>query len=202
MSIINKFKETIEAKYLKKPSKQPVMSGGGSSVPVGSIQQLRNIDGGAIEDYPGDTQKAIMQLPNKDKFLEEMENVEKENKQRIVQQLKAQQESSDELQKKLITELNENVNDLNQKVIKNQIECTNRIIERENEILLIVNEIENYVKKPKKSTTYRVSEIYHGDTIYGGVVNGKMMGTEIQLEKDEKLIRMVQKLKTNCKKSN
>jgi hypothetical protein len=33
-------------------------------------------------------------------------------------------------------------------------------------------------------------------------VNGKMMETEIQLEKDEKLIRMVQKLKTNCKKSN
>jgi predicted PurR-regulated permease PerM len=111
-------------------------------------------------------------------------------------------ETKIELQKKIITELNENVNDLNQKVIKNQIECTNRIIERENEILLIVNEIENYVKKPKKSTTYRVSEIYHGDTLYGGVMDAKMMGTEIQLEKDEKLIRMVQKLKTNCKKSN
>jgi hypothetical protein len=111
-------------------------------------------------------------------------------------------ETKIELQKKLITELNENVNDLNQKVIKNQIECTNRIIERENEILLIVNEIENYVKKPKKSTTYRVSEIYHGDTIYGGVMDAKMMETEIQLEKDEKLIQMVQKLKTNCKKSN
>jgi len=104
-----------------------------------------------------------------------------------------------ESQRKLINELSQNVNDLNETVIKNQKECTNKILQRENEILAIINEIENYVKKPKNTTLYRVSEIYK-DTLYGGSLKSQSQEIVIQPQKDEKLIKLIQKLKTNCKK--
>lgn len=104
-----------------------------------------------------------------------------------------------ESQRKLISELSQNVNDLNETVIKNQKECTNKILQRENEILVIINEIENYVKKPKNTTLYRVSEIYE-DTLYGGSLKNQSQEIVIQPQKDEKLIKLIQKLKTNCKK--
>jgi len=104
-----------------------------------------------------------------------------------------------ESQRKLISELSQNVNDLNETVIKNQKECTNKILQRENEILVIINEIENYVKKPKNTTLYRVSEIYE-DTLYGGSLKSQSQEIVIQPQKDEKLIKLIQKLKTNCKK--
>jgi hypothetical protein len=106
-----------------------------------------------------------------------------------------------ESQRKLISELSQNVNDLNETVIKNQKECTNKILQRENEILIIINEIENYVKKPKNTTVYKVSEI-HEDTLYGGSLRMQSRETIIQPQKDEKLIKLIQKLKTNCKKDN
>lgn len=104
-----------------------------------------------------------------------------------------------ESQRKLISELSQNVNDLNETVIKNQKECTNKILQRENEILVIINEIENYVKKPKKTTLYKVNEIYE-DTLYGGSLKSQSQEIVIQPQKDEKLIKLIQKLKTNCKK--
>ena len=104
-----------------------------------------------------------------------------------------------ESQRKLINELSQNVNDLNETVIKNQKECTNKILQRENEILVIINEIENYVKKPKKTTLYKVNEIYE-DTLYGGSLKSQSQEIVIQPQKDEKLIKLIQKLKTNCKK--
>ena len=106
-----------------------------------------------------------------------------------------------ESQRKLISELSQNVNDLNETVIKNQKECTNKILQRENEILIIINEIENYVKKPKNTTVYKVSEI-HEDTLYSGSLRTQSRETIIQPQKDEKLIKLIQKLKTNCKKDN
>ena len=106
-----------------------------------------------------------------------------------------------ESQRKLISELSQNVNDLNETVIKNQKECTNKILQRENEILVIINEIENYVKKPKKTTLYKVNEIYE-DTLYGGSLKSQSQEIVIQPQKDEKLIKLIQKLKTNCKKDN
>jgi len=104
-----------------------------------------------------------------------------------------------ESQRKLISELSQNVNDLNETVIKNQKECTNKILQRENEILVIINEIENYVKKPKNTTLYKVSEIYE-DTLYGSSLKSQSQEIVIQPQKDEKLIKLIQKLKTNCKK--
>jgi len=104
-----------------------------------------------------------------------------------------------ESQRKLISELSQNVNDLNETVIKNQKECTNKILQRENEILVIINEIENYVKKPKKTTLYKISEI-NEDTLYDGLSKNQSQEIVIQPQKDEKLIKLIQKLKTNCKK--
>jgi CRISPR/Cas system-associated endonuclease Cas3-HD len=106
-----------------------------------------------------------------------------------------------ESQRKLISELSQNVNDLNETVIKNQKECTNKILQRENEILLIINEIENYVKKPKNTIVYKTNEIYE-DTLYSGSLRTQSRETIIQPQKDEKLIKLIQKLKTNCKKDN
>lgn len=64
---------------------------------------------------------------------------------------------------------------------------------------MIINEIENYVKKPKNTTLYKVSEIYE-DTLYGGSLKSQSQEIVIQPQKDEKLIKLIQKLKTNCKK--
>ncbi len=106
-----------------------------------------------------------------------------------------------ESQRKLISELSQNVNDLNETVIKNQKECTNKILQRENEILLIINEIENYVKKPENTIVYKTNEIYE-DTLYSGSLRMQSRETIIQPQKDEKLIKLIEKLKTNCKKDN
>ena len=102
-----------------------------------------------------------------------------------------------------IIELNQRVNELNTQVINNQRECVNEIVRRETEILEIINEIEGYTRKMKNETRIVNSEsrnnyrIISNDTVE---VMGMMSPpinktTVIENKRDEKLIKMITKLK-------
>ena len=102
-----------------------------------------------------------------------------------------------------IIELNQRVNELNTQVINNQRECVNEIVRRETEILEIINEIDGYTRKMKNETRIVNSEsrnnyrIISNDTVE---VMGMMSPpinktTVIENKRDEKLIKMITKLK-------
>ena len=57
-----------------------------------------------------------------------------------------------ESQNSQIVQLNNRIDELNIQVIENQRECTNEMVKRENEILTMISDIENYTNKMKNET--------------------------------------------------
>jgi|688.fasta_scaffold12985_3 hypothetical protein len=102
-----------------------------------------------------------------------------------------------------IIELNQRVNELNTQVINNQRECVNEIVRRETEILEIINEIDGYTRKMKNETRIVNSEsrnnyrVISNDTVeVMGMMSPPINKTTIiENKRDEKLIKMITKLK-------
>ncbi len=108
-----------------------------------------------------------------------------------------------ESQNTQIIELNRRVNELNTQVINNQRECVDEIVRRESEILDMINEIDNHTRKMKNETRIVNSEsresyrIMSNDTIQvmGMMSRPTANTTIIENKRDEKLIKMITKLK-------
>lgn len=100
-----------------------------------------------------------------------------------------------------IGELTQRVNELNTQVIKNQRECVNEIIRRESEILDMINEIDLHARKTKNETRIIKSEphlnkyIVSEDTVEVLMSSSQVSSTIVETKKDEKLIKMINKLK-------
>ena len=114
-----------------------------------------------------------------------------------------------ESQNNQIIQLNNRISELNNQVIENQRECTNEMVKRENEILGIISDIENYTNKMKNETrvvnsmSRRTYEINHSDS--SERVSAMMIPesnnttTIIHNKRDEKLIGMIKNLKSKVK---
>lgn len=110
-----------------------------------------------------------------------------------------------ESQNNQIIQLNNRINELNTQVIENQKACTDEMVKRENEILGIITDIENYTNKMKNetrivnSTSRKTYEINNGDSSVRVMAmimpESNNTTTIINNKRDEKLIGMIKNLK-------
>lgn len=109
-----------------------------------------------------------------------------------------------ESQNTQIIELTKRINELNTQVILNQRECTDKMVQRESEILGMISEIENYTNKMKNETrivnseSRRIYEVNKNDSserVMAMVPQSSNTTTIINNKRDEKLIGMIKNLK-------
>ena len=109
-----------------------------------------------------------------------------------------------ESQNSQIVQLNNRIDELNIQVIENQRECTNEMVKRENEILTMISDIENYTNKMKNETrvvnsmsrkTYNINDEDSSVRVMAMIPESSNTTTIINNKRDEKLIGMIKNLK-------
>ena len=109
-----------------------------------------------------------------------------------------------ESQNSQIVQLNNRIDELNIQVIENQRECTNEMVKRENEILTMISDIENYTNKMKNETrvvnsmsrkTYNINDEDSSVRVMTMIPESSNTTTIINNKRDEKLIGMIKNLK-------
>ena len=109
-----------------------------------------------------------------------------------------------ESQNSQIVQLNNRIDELNIQVIENQRECTNEMVKRENEILTMIRDIENYTNKMKNETrvvnsmsrkTYNINDEDSSVRVMAMIPESSNTTTIINNKRDEKLIGMIKNLK-------
>lgn len=97
--------------------------------------------------------------------------------------------------------LNNRVEELTKNIIDNQRECVNEIIRRETEILIMINEIEMFIRKMKNDVKLVRYESHFEkntnseDSTEFLMSSPKVISTIVDGKNNEKLVKMIQNLK-------
>ena len=112
----------------------------------------------------------------------------------------------DQIQKDNIG-LNQRVSSLNTTIIENQQECTNKIVEREKEIISQLDELENKIKtlnvstKESNITTLKPEIIFNNDTINIKSISSNKEDTSLMRNENfNSILKEVKSIKSNIKK--
>jgi hypothetical protein len=99
-----------------------------------------------------------------------------------------------ELQKETIKKLNKEINDLNNDVIQSNLSCTDKIVEREKEILDKILNIESSVKKPNRLVKEK-SQVIVYDTITSVAMSAPIQVPDQQTQTNDDLTNKIKNLK-------
>jgi len=99
-----------------------------------------------------------------------------------------------ELQKETIKKLNKEINDLNNDVIQSNLSCTDKIVEREKEILDKILNIESSVKKPNRLVKEK-SQVIVYDTITSVAMSEPIQVPDQQTQTNDDLTNKIKNLK-------